>query len=173
MLERTNCRGLLLGASVLILATSNIYAQSSSAIPDKITGYGGYQFGMRLEDAKKIDARAKVTDCGYTDTAFCLERKDSFFGEAGEVSVLFSAKDKRVWKINISFKRLDGTDGACRNVSKTVVEALFRRFGKPTTAEPGKASWFARLGGVISFSSICIDEDKGIIVVSYTPSAAF
>src|SRR2546425_3684076 len=141
---------LVLCASILIVVSSGAGAQSSSRLPDKITGYGGYQFGMRLEDAKEIDARAKVTNCNYRDTAFCLERADNFFGEPGEIRLLFSATDRRLARINLSFDRLAGTGGACKTGSETVAEALVRRFGPPTKAQDGKLFWYAAAGGAVS-----------------------
>ncbi|HET7877019.1 MAG TPA: hypothetical protein VFN71_15960 [Methylomirabilota bacterium] len=171
--EKAGWRALVLCASVLIVAPSGTDAQPSSRLPDRITGYGGYQFGMRLEDAKEIDARAKVTNCDYRDTAFCLERADNFFGEPGEIRILFSANDRRLSRIHLSFDRFAGTGGACKTGSETVAEALLRRFGPPTKVQGGKLFWYAAAGGAVSFLALCVDDDAGMIVVSYEPSSGF
>lgn len=163
----------MLYASIMILAPSGTGAESLSRVPDTITGYGGYQFGMSLEDAKRIDARAKATTCDYRDIAFCLERADSFFGEPGVIRILFSAKDMRLSRINLTFDRLAGADGACKRGSATVTEALLRRFGPSNKTQDGKVFWYAAAGGAVSFLNLCVDDDTGMIVVSYEPAAGF
>lgn len=170
---KTNWRAFMLCAFVMILAPSGTGAESLSRLPDTITGYGGYQFGMSLEDAKRIDERAKMTNCDYMDIALCLERADNFFGEPGVIRILFSAKDRRLSRINLTFDRLAGADGACKRGSTTVAEALLRRFGPSNKTQDGKAFWYAAAGGAVSFLNLCIDDDIGMIVVSYEPSAGF
>jgi len=165
--------GLTLYASLMILGTSRSHAESLSRLPDIISGYGGYQFGMSLEEAKRVDARAQVTTCDYKETAFCLERPDTFFGEPGVIRILFSVKDRRLSRINLSFDRLAGTDGACKKGSTTVVAALLRRFGPSNKTQGGKVFWYAAAGGAVSFLDLCVDDDSGMIVVSYEPAAGF
>ena len=164
---------LVLYASIMIFAPSGAGAQSLARVPDAITGYGGYQFGMSLEDAKRIDPRAQVTNCDYRDIAFCLEHADSFFGEPGVIRILFSAKDNRLSRINLTFDRLAGADGACKKGSATVADALLRRFGPSNKTQDGKVFWYAAAGGAVSLLNLCVDDDMGVIVVSYEPSAGF
>jgi hypothetical protein len=171
--ENINWRSLMLYASIMTLAPSATGAEALSQVPDTITGYGGYQFGMSLEDAKRIDARAKLTNCDYRDIAFCLERADNFFGEAGVIRILFSTTDRRLSRINLTFDRLAGADGDCKRGSTTVAEALLRRFGPSNKTQNGKVFWYAAAGGAVSFLNLCIDDDTGMIVVSYEPSAGF
>lgn len=170
---RANWRVFMLYASILILAPSGTGAESLSQLPDTITGYAGYQFGMSLEEAKRIDARAKMTACDYKDIAFCLERADNFFGEPGVIRILFSARDMRLSRINLTFDRLAGADGACKRGSTTVAEALLRRFGPSNKTQDGKVFWFAAAGGTVSLLNLCVDDDSGVIVVSYEPSPGF
>jgi hypothetical protein len=75
--EKIHWRAFMLYASLTILAPAGSGAESLARLPDTIKGYGGYQFGMSLEEAKRVDARAKVTNCDYKDIAFCLERADN------------------------------------------------------------------------------------------------
>jgi hypothetical protein len=171
--EKTAWRAFMLYVSLMMFAPSDTGAESLSRGPDSITGYGGYQFGMSLEDAKRIDPRAKVTTCDYRDIAFCLERADNFFGEPGVIRILFSATDRRVSRINLTFDRLAGADGACKRGSTTVAEALLRRFGPSNKTQDGKLFWYAAAGGAVSVLNLCVDDDSGMIVVSYEPSPGF
>jgi hypothetical protein len=114
-----------------------------------------------------------VTTCDYKETAFCLERADPFFGEPGVIRLLFSVKDMRLSRINLSFDRLAGTDGACKKGSTTVVEALLRRFGPSNNTQGGKVFWYAAAGGAVSFLDLCVDDNSGMVVVSYEPTAGF
>lgn len=164
---------LMLYASVMMLALSGAGAETPSGVPNTITGYGGYQFGMSLAEAKRIDGRAQVTTCDYRDIAFCLERADNFFGEPGVLRILFSATDRRVSRINLTFDRLAGADGACRRGSTAVAAALLRRFGPSNQTQDGKVFWYAAAGGAVSFLTLCVDDDSGMIVVSYEPSPGF
>jgi hypothetical protein len=164
---------LTLCAFLMILGPSSSGAESLYRVPETISGYGGYHFGMSLEEAKRVDTRAQVTTCDYKETAFCLERPDTFFGEPGLIRILFSAKDMRLSRINLSFDRLAGTDGACKRGSTTVVEALFKRFGPSNKTQNGKIFWYGAAGGAVSFLDLCVDDDSGMIVVSYEPAAGF
>jgi hypothetical protein len=58
---------------------------------------------------------------------------------------------------------------------KTVVEALFARFGGPTKMIDGgrEAQWYAPSGGAVSFTTLCLSPDEGIVVVSYQPVPGF
>jgi hypothetical protein len=164
---------LTLYAFLVILGPSMSDAGSLSRVPETISGYGGYQFGMSLEEAKRVDARAQVTPCDYKETAFCLERPDTFFGEPGLIRVLFSTESMRLSRINLSFDRLAGTDGACKRGSTTVVEALLKRFGPSNKTQDGKIFWYGAVGGAVSFLDLCVDDDSGMIVVSYEPAGGF
>jgi hypothetical protein len=171
--EKINWRAFMLYASLTILAPAGSGAESLARLPDTIKGYGGYQFGMSLEEAKRVDARAKVTNCDYKDIAFCLERADNFLGEPGMIRILFSAKDMRLSRINLTFDRLAGTDRACKRGSATVEQALLRGFGPSNKTQDGKVFWYAPAGGAVSFLSLCVDDDTGMIVVSYEPTTGF
>ena len=80
---------------------------------------------------------------------------------------------KLLFRVNITFDRLGGTDGACKRGMQTVLDALIRRFGPPTKTEPRNGYWYAARGGEIHLINMCIDDDVGVFVVAYSPSAAF
>jgi hypothetical protein len=90
-------------------------------IPERITGYAGYQFGMSLDQAMAVDARMPQTHCDYFNVAYCLERNEDFFGEPGTIKVLFGGTDKTITAIHITFDRFEPeerTDGARSSTPK-------------------------------------------------------
>jgi hypothetical protein len=92
-------------------------------IPERITGYAGYQFGMSLDQAMTVR-------CSYASDAlrlfqrrlyYCLERNEDFFGEPGTIKVLFGGTDKTITAIRITFDRFEPeerTDGACARTAE-------------------------------------------------------
>ena len=76
-------------------------------LPERITGYAGYQFGMSLDQAMSVDARMRQTHCDYFNVAYCLERDEDFYGEPGRIVVLFGAADKTIEAIHITFDRFE------------------------------------------------------------------
>jgi len=164
-------------ATTLVLwCLLTVAARDGSAqprIPDKISGYGAYRFGMTIAEARRAEPSAAEIKCDYVGTASCLEQQSVFFGEQARVTALFADTDKRLNKVNITFDRLQGTEGACGKGVKTILDALFRRFGEPTKSEPRRAFWYATEGGEIHLMNMCIDDDLGLFVVSYSPSASF
>ena len=173
MRRATRAAPLLVVLCALTSATS-ARAQSTGRTPEKITGYAGYQFGMTLEQAKVVDSQAKIVDCDYAnDVSICIEKQASFFGETGRIHVLFSRTTKQVIQINVAFEHLQASEGACQRAVKTVVEALFARFDRPTKMADGGLQWYAPSGGAVSFSNLCLGPDTGVVIVSYQPSAGF
>jgi len=145
-------------------------------MPDEIDGYGGYKFGMTLKEADAVRDDDAVVSCDYVGVKTCIEREGNFFGEKGVVTVQFDLKTNRVRQILITFRRLDGEKGqkACRKVLETIATPLIDTYGKPRISEDNsEIAWYARRGGRVQLTKLCITEDTGAVIVSYAPSEPF
>ena len=92
----------ILIASFLLLNLTDVCAE-----PTKLEGFGGYKFGMTLEEADAVRADDTITDCTYQSVYKCLTRKAIFYGHEGEINVQIDDTRRVVVQIVITFDRLE------------------------------------------------------------------
>lgn len=173
---------------VLFLIAGQTYAQISreksplparrSPVP-KIDGYGPYKFGMSIEQAKQARLGAKKIEgnCGYEkiDPAYCLTESTKLFGQDATISALFDKNTQRLSTVIITFDRIEGKEKTCRKVLEAIARPLVQKWGIPTREEGGGVElfWESVYGGTLTLSRFCIDDDSGIVVVSYEDTPGF
>ena len=165
-----------------LLIAAQIYAQTlkeKSPLPHrrspvpKIDGYGPYKFGMSIEQAKKAKPGAKKTEgnCGYDiiDPAYCLTETTKLFGQDATIDALFDKNTKMLSNIIITFDRIKGKEKACKKVLEAIVRPLFQKWGIPTREEGDGVElfWESIYGGTLTLSRFCIDDDSGVVILSY------
>jgi len=167
---------------VALLFTVQTYAQTSKERPTppqrrtpvpRIDGYGSYKFGMSIEQAKEARPTAKRTDCNYVGTAYCLTESTKFFGQDARIDALFDKGTKRLSSINITFDRIGGKEKACKKVLEAIATPLLQKWGIPTREEGATLYWESVYGGTLALVRLCIDDDSGVVVVSYEDTSGF
>jgi hypothetical protein len=123
---------LLLTVMFFLFLSAESFGQSI----DKLDGYGGYKFGMTLEQAFAVRRDVKITQCEYENVYRCIERQGNFFGHAGTIVVQISGRTKRVNKIVLTFDRIDEKfgQGKCKAVLDDILPQLFKVY-KPKDAK--------------------------------------
>jgi len=173
---------------VSLLITGQTYAQISkeksplphrkSPVP-KIDGYGPYKFGMSIGQAKEArpDAKKAEGNCGYDriDPDYCLTETTKLFGQDARIDALFDKNTKTLSNVIITFDRIEGKEKACRKVLEAIATPLVQKWGIPTREEGGGVElfWESVYGGTLTLSRFCIDDDSGIVVVSYEDTPCF
>ena len=159
---------------VALLSLSLVLVLPADAAEDRIDGFAGYRFGMTLAAARSVRTDFELTDCEYLSVWKCIEFREVFYGEDAEVAVQFDSKSRLLDQIVVSFDRLkSATKNACSQVVKKVVPQLEARYGgNPTVMKPGEAIWYLARGGKVAFSNFCIDDDSGMVIVSYGPASS-
>jgi len=142
---------------------------------DRVDGYGGYKFGMTLEEADAVRADDMVNKgCDFRAIEACIERKTQLFGEEAIIIALVSSESHTVNQVNISFNRLSSVaGGACKKVLSSIGGALIETFGTNTKENGADITWHLPRGGKVTLTRLCINEDKGMVIVSYSPTDAF
>lgn len=152
---------------VLINSAPNVVAESGRM--DRIDGYGGYKFGMTLNEADAVRADDVVNkNCEFTRRIeACIERKTNLFGEEVIITAQVSSKTHTVEQIIISFLRLElVAPGACKNVMSSISGPLLETFGRKFKENGRDITWHLPRGGTVAFTNLCIDNDKGVVVIS-------
>ena len=171
---------------VLFLIAGQTYAQISkeksplpaqrSPVP-KIDGYGSYKFGMSIEQAKEARPGANRTEgnCGYDKIgpAYCLTESTKLFGQEATINALFDKKTKRLSRVVITFDRTEGKEKTCRNVLEAIIPPLIQKWGIPTREDGPHFFWESPYGGTLQLSRFCIDDDFGVVIVSYEDTPGF
>lgn len=177
---------LKIGILLTLLIAVQIYAQTGkeksplpprrSPVP-KINGYGPYKFGMSIEQARKTRPGANKTEgnCGYDkiDPAYCLTDSTKLFGQDAAINALFDKNTRRLSKVIITFDRIEGKEKACKKVLEGIATPLVQKWGIPTREEGASFFWESVYGGTLTLSRYCIDDDSGIVVVSYEDTTGF
>ncbi len=168
--------------SVALLLAMQAYAETNKEkvpLPSRtnpvprIDGYGLYRFGMLIEQARKVRPDAEKTDCQYTGTAYCLTQVTQLFGQDARIDALFDSNTKRLSKINITFERIEGKERACVKVLEAVVMPLLQKWGTPTREDEASFYWESPYGGSVSLLRLCVSDDMGIVVVTYSDTPGF
>lgn len=139
----------------------------------RIDGYNSYKFGMSIEQAREARPTSHKTDCDYVGTAYCLTENTQFFGQDANIDALFAKATKSLYQVNITFDRVKGKDGACKKVLEAIATPLGQKWGFPTRERGVTLFWESVHGGTLSVSRFCIDDDSGIVVVSYQDTPGF
>jgi hypothetical protein len=164
---------LLLQILLLVSDVPNGWAESSPI--DRVDGYGGYKFGMTIQEADAVRADDIVNKaCEFNAIEACIERKTEFFGEEATILALVSSQSHKVERVNISFDRTrPATPGACKKVLSSIAGPLIKTFGTNTKEEGANITWHFTRGGKVTLARLCINEDMGMVIISYSPSDAF
>ena len=163
--------------SLLILFAVTEFANDGEI--EKIDGYGGYKFGMTLEEADAVRPDdVRQSECKYPGVSLvCLKRQTTLYGEEAEIVVIFSQQGQRVERVQINFFRMtENSTGACRSVLKAIAEPLLKTFGTKYLRESEdnlKITWHLPKGGKVVLRKLCVDADFGVVTVTYSPSDAF
>lgn len=173
---------------VTLLIAMQIYAQTEkeksplphrrSPVP-KIDGYGPYKFGMSIEQAKKARPAANRTEgnCGYDEIgpAYCLTESTKLFGQEATIDALFDKNTKRLSKVIITFDRIKGKEKACKKVLEVIAAPLVQKWGISTREEGEgvKLFWESAYGGTLVLERLCINDDFGVVLVSYEDTPGF
>lgn len=163
-------RFLKIAISVALLLAVQTYAQTSTRVDPlpRIDGYGPYKFGMSIEQAKKARPDAKKTDCDYVGAAYCLTLSTQLFGQDAIINALFNANTKRLSQINITFDRMKGKEKGCKKLVEEIAVHMIQRWGTFTREDGWAIHWESPYGGTVTFLRVCLDDDSGIVVVSYS-----
>jgi len=179
---------LKIGILLTLLIAVQIYAQTGkeksplpprrSPVP-KINGYGPYKFGMSIEQARKARPGANKTEgnCGYDKIgpARCLTESTKLFGQDATVVALFDKNTERLSIVIITFDRTEGKEKACKKVLEAIATPLVQKWGIPTREESEGVAlfWESAEGGTLELGRYCIDDDFGVVVVSYKDTPGF
>ena len=167
---------------VVVLIAVQIYAQTDKekpALPPRrspvpqIDGYGPYKFGMSLEGAKEARPTANRTDCDYVGVAYCLTENTELFGQDATIDALFDKNTKRLNQVNIIFDRINGKEKACKKVLEAIATPLLQKWGTPTREAGVTLFWESVHGGTLSLTRLCINDNSGVVVVSYKDTPGF
>jgi len=164
----------LISSFALILALSFIAPQATRA-DDKlasIEGYEGYRFGMDLKQADAVRDDDTAGPCPYPGVYQCLTRPTVIFGEPARVVVQIQEASRRVEQILVEFDRVrdENTGDECDRTANNILEELLNQYGHPDTVDQREAVWFGGKGGLMSFTSWCVNRHKGMVTVAYKQS---
>ena len=173
---------------VVVLIAVQIYAQTNKEKPalplrrspvPQIDGYGPYKFGMSVEQAKKARPSANKTegDCGYDKIgpAYCLTETTKLFGQDATIDALFDKNTQKLSTVIITFDRIKGEEKACRKVLEAIATPLVQKWGIPTREEGKgiKLFWESSYGGTLVLERLCINDDFGVVLLSYEDTPGF
>jgi len=147
----------------------------------KVDGWGGYKFGISMNQATAVRKDAKWEEIEYSsEKEKCLVFDTTVHGEKGKVVVRF--ENGKLFRIHINFDRFKG--GCDEKLTKTVSEGLISLYGtKYAKSENRKIVWRFPQGGLIELTNFCIMEQDtdfkrdaigtGIVFVIYEYSEGF
>ena len=157
----------------IIMDCHNIWAESTQIT--KLEGYGGYRFGMTLEEADAVREDDVINrDCQFENTETCIERRTVLFGEEAIVIAQISSRTHKLNQIIVQFNRIDSTvAGACKKVLLNIAGPLIKTFGTHIKEEGSNFIWYLSRGGEVTLTRLCITDDSGMVIVSYRQTDAF
>jgi len=157
---------------ILALLLSFLATASAEGGVEKIEGYGGYRFGMDLNEADAVAEEDVVGPCPYPGVYMCLTRPLTLYGEAARLVVQIDDTSRRVKQILVEFDRVrdENTQSECDRTANNVLEELLKQYDHPDTVDQREAVWMGRQGGLLSFVSFCVNRHKGMVSVTYKES---
>lgn len=157
----------------IIMNCNNIWAESGQIT--KLEGFGGYKFGMTLEEADAVRKDDVINRaCEFHETEVCIERRTVFFGEEAIITAQISSRTHRLDQVIITFNRIKSTiAGACKKVLHNIAGPLLKTYGTGAKEENNNFVWHLPQGGEVTLTRLCITEDSGVVVVSYRQTDAF
>lgn len=151
------------------------FGAQAQTLPDAVTGYAGYRFGMTVQQAERVAPGRKAQGaCDFPGVALCIEFPEVIAGRSANVVVQFKGSPAVVTQVVVQYLNLDARpgSGACENSYRAVFASLSQRYGPPSHPERGGAVWLGRKSGAIKAAFVCFDRDRGVVTVQYHPSAA-
>ena len=157
----------------MIMTCTNIWAESDQIT--RLEGYGGYKFGMTLEEADAVREDDVINrDCEFEETEACIERRTVLFGEEAVVIAKISSGTHKLNQVLVQFDRMGSTvAGACKKVLLRIADLLIKTYGNGAKEEKANVVWYLPRGGEVQLTPLCITDDSGMIVVSYRQTDAF
>ena len=136
-------------------------------------GYDGYKFGMTIDEALKVKfAAKKKTPCDYQGVPVCLEYATTVSAFPATVSVQFQfdGNTPLLSQILLTVRSLDDRY-PCPDVGKEVLKLLVAKYGERPMIKDHEATWTSPDGGFVSLLALCVDDFRGLNVISYRPSS--
>ncbi|WP_223506697.1 hypothetical protein [Pseudomonas sp. GL-RE-29] len=146
---------------------------TAQASESTIVGFAGYEFGMTLDQANSVRSNDKVTDCTYVNAFKCIEYETNIYGEAARVIAQVGKASKKIDKVVVNFNYLSAAakSKACLSTHKKISARVFEKYGKNFQSPvQGIYDWYLPDGGRVTYSGMCVTDDQGIVIVSYTQS---
>ena len=137
----------------------------------KVDGYDDYKFGMTVDQALKVRLAAKRnTPCDYSGVPVCLEYATTVSVFPATVNVQFQGDTPLLSQILITIRSLDEpVRRPCHEVGKEVLRLLVDKYGTHPFIKDRAATWTSPEGGSVSLLALCVDENKGVNVISNRP----
>jgi hypothetical protein len=159
--------GLVCLCGMLIFAFS--IPQVFAAPVKKIDGYGGYKFGMTVEQALRVNPAARLTDCDDSDATACLVYTTAISAFSASVTVQFAGTTARVSKILVTIDTAENAQAhSCLNVGQEILKLLVDTYGASSRVEGCETTWVSPEGGSVSLLSLCVGS-RGVNVLGYSP----
>lgn len=135
---------------------------------NKIEGYGGFKFGMTLEEGILVRNDDHVNDNpAYWAAYKTIERETSIYGYDALIVAQINSQSRRLDRVVIEFKKWDG---GCEQLVEDIVDNLFNFYGEEfVKGEDAKGTWTFPDGGIITLYNICYG-DIGQVNVAYSSS---
>ena len=132
---------------------------------NKIDGFGGFKFGMTLDEAIQVRDDDIVNDNPTYFAAYkTIERATSIYGYDAVIVAQINDKSKLLDRVVVEFRRWEG---GCEEVAGVIIEKLLDIYGgEYVKSENSKGTWTFPSGGTITMFNICYG-DSGQVSVAY------
>jgi hypothetical protein len=142
---------------------------------EKFDGFSGFVFGMDYEQADAVMATDKTIPCHYPEMYKCIAHDDIFLGKKARVIVQLGKDSKTVDQILLEFDRVheDNKNSECDEIANYVLRELLNKYDEPANVNEREATWFGEKGGMLVFTSLCVDRHKGMVTLVYKKSNSF
>ena len=146
-------------------------AGPASAQIAAINGYDGYRFGMSVEQAARVRPQAPYTRCQFQNVVGCVEYETNVANYKAKVIIQFKGNPVSLGQIVVQFGQIeDPIEYPCRQAGKVILGLLIDKYGAHPRTQSHKATWTSPYGGQVSFTDLCVDDQRGLSIVAYSPS---
>jgi hypothetical protein len=143
--------------------------QALGAPATTIDGYGGYKFGMSIEQALRVNPAARLAPCDDADATACLAYATAISNFSALVTVQFTGAAPRVSRILVTIDADEnGQSRPCPSVGREILGLLVDTYGASSRVEGYETTWVSSEGGSVSLLSLCVGS-KGVNVLGYSP----